>query len=411
MKITAIETIRHKRWTNFLWVRVQTDEGLVGLGETFRHPEPIETYIHAHLADYLLGQDPSDLNRHAHAMHTSGGLRFLGYPTRSVEIRANSAVDIALWDLKGRATGQSIAQLLGGPVRAQIPIYNTCAGPGYNWTAGLHRARMADEAGDDSPSDAVPDDLELQNSDPAGLARSLLGDGIAAMKIWPFDVAAEASGGMRISSAQMDDALSKIAAIREAVGNEVDVLVEYHGLWKPAVARQILRETDAFKPFWHEDIIDMTDIGNLVELRQRSTSPFAGSESHGTVPWFRDALAARAIDYAHFDVGWVGGLSQAQKIAHLCDAHEVMIAPHDCTGPVVWAVNLQLALAMPAAVILESVRAYYQGVYRQMATGLPVIETGMARAPESVARSGGHGCALAQRLLDDPDRLVRVSKV
>ena len=99
------------------------------------------------IAPYLLGRDAGAVSRLAHDLRQHGGLRFLGYPTRSVEMRANSAVDIALWDLKAKSADQSLYRYIGGPVRDKIRIYNTCAGPGYNWTAGSRRALMASVTG------------------------------------------------------------------------------------------------------------------------------------------------------------------------------------------------------------------------------------------------------------------------
>lgn len=398
MKITAIETLTNATWSNFLWVRIETDEGITGLGETFRHVRPVAEYIHDQTAGYLLGRDPRPVNAHADALLNSGGNRFLGYPTRSVEIRANSALDIALWDIKARALGVPLSHLLGGPVRDSIPVYNTCAGPGYNWTGGQHRARMV-SAGEGE----VSDDLALQTNDPGALAQSLLEEGITAMKIWPFDEAAEKTKGARISGADLNAALGRVAAIRDAVGDDMDILMEYHGLWRAGPMKRILSEVDAYDPFWHEDPISMTEIAELAELRRGSVTPFAGSESHGTSVWVRDALAAGAVDYIHYDIGWIGGISEALRVAHLAAAHNRLIAPHDCTGPVVWAVNLHLSLAMNNALMLESVRAYYKGIYRQLVTALPRIENGQAFPMEGP----GLGTELSAELLEHPDTEVR----
>ena len=399
MRISAIETIYNKNWSNFCWVRIETEEGLIGLGETFRHPTPIITYIHDVIAPYLLGRDAGAVSRLAHDLRQYGGLRFLGYPTRSVEMRANSAVDIALWDLKAKSADQSLYRYIGGPVRDKIRIYNTCAGPGYNWTAGSQRALMASVTGMKPSSD----DLTLQESDPGGLAKSLLEEGITAMKIWPFDGAAEASGGKSISGKDMDHALSRIAAIRDTVGNQMDILMEYHSLWYQAPARRILREVDAYAPFWHEDPIPMENLQDLAELRDLSITPIAGSESHGTVTWVRDAIAAGAVDYLHFDIGWVGGLSEALRVAQYASAHDRLIAPHDCTGPVVWMANLHIALSQVNTLWLESVRAYYNGLYRDLVTVLPQIVDGHALAPES----SGLGTELSKFLLIHPDTEIR----
>ena len=104
MKITAIETIQNKNFSNLVWVKIHTDEGITGLGETFRNPNAIVSYIHESCAPYLLGKDPLRINEHADNLLNWTANRYIGYPTRSVEYRGNSAIDIALWDLKAKSS-------------------------------------------------------------------------------------------------------------------------------------------------------------------------------------------------------------------------------------------------------------------------------------------------------------------
>ncbi len=396
MRIVGIETVRNPQWANFLWLRLETDDGVSGLGETFRHATPIARYVHDVIAPFLLGQEAGAVNRIAHDLRSHGGLRFLGYPTRSVEIRANSAVDIALWDLKGKVAGLPLSELIGGPMRDRIAIYNTCAGAGYNWHAGPSRARMAGQG---------TDDLDLQRSDPGRLAASLLADGIKAMKIWPFDAAAEATGGRHISAEALKEGLAVLAAIRAEVGDAMEILLEYHSLWQPPAARRILTEADAYKPFWHEDPVAMENLRALSELRAASSTPIAGSESHGTAVWLRDALAAGAVDHIHTDIAWTGGISEALKVAAMAGAHDLSYSPHDCTGPVTWVANLHLALALPNALWLESVRAYWQDLYPRLVTELPRIDAGMAHP----MTGPGLGTELSDALLSHPQTIVERS--
>jgi galactonate dehydratase len=126
MRITAIETVQVEEFSNMLWVRVHTDEGIVGLGETFRNPVAIAAYVHETCAPYLRGKDPLQIERHAHGLMHRVGNHFEGFPSRSVEIRGNSAIDLALWDIFGKASGLALHQLLGGLSRERIRIYNTC---------------------------------------------------------------------------------------------------------------------------------------------------------------------------------------------------------------------------------------------------------------------------------------------
>ncbi len=407
MRVTAVETVRHRVHHNALWVRVETDEGFAGLGETFRHPGPVAAWVHDQLAPYLLGRDPREVIRHHWEMTREGTRRFLGYPTRSVETRAVSAVDMALWDLRARAAEEPLYRHLGGPVRESIPVYNTCAGPGYDTHGGLVRAERGEETpyGGEPDAQGVTDDLLWQHSDPGALARSLREEGIGAMKVWPFDAAAVRSGGRRIGAAEMEAALGKLAAIRDAVGDDMEILLEYHSLWHMAPMRRIVREVDAYRPFWHEDPVQMENFADLAALRRETPTPIAGSESHGTAQWVRDALAHEAVDYVHYDLGWIGGITEGQRVAALAFAHDRLIAPHDCTGPVTWIANLHLALAHVNALWLESVRAYYRGAYRRMVTELPRVEDGHAHP----TAGPGLGTDLHPALLADPDTVIERS--
>lgn len=132
MKITRLETIRVGGFSNLLLVRLKTDAGLVGLGETYRNVGAIETYLHETCAPYLIGKDPRNREALFQGMARHMGNHNQGFPTRSVEMRGNSAVDIALWDLCGQAAGVPIYQILGGMTQKKTRIYNTCAGGNYN---------------------------------------------------------------------------------------------------------------------------------------------------------------------------------------------------------------------------------------------------------------------------------------
>src|SRR5215207_2752540 len=127
MKITAIETINLEEFPNVLWVHLHTDEGIIGLGETFYAVEPVIAHIHQTLAPYLLGKDPLTIDKHSRWFLNT----YLGFKSVGVEMRAASAVDIALWDILGQVTKQPIYQLLGGASREQVRAYNTCAGYQY----------------------------------------------------------------------------------------------------------------------------------------------------------------------------------------------------------------------------------------------------------------------------------------
>lgn len=404
MKITGIETIQTPRYSNILWVRVLTDGGPMGLGETFRNPEAIVSYIHETCAPYLIGRDPGRINEHADNMLNWTSNRYIGYPTRSVEFRGNSAVDIALWDLKSKAAGLSLVDMLGGRCRDSIQVYNTCAGQAYNWNSST-LSRLVSAGGESRADNVVPDDLEAQINRPGELAESLLSEGITAMKVWPFDEAAYETKGQRISAERMKEALGRIEDIRKAVGDKIDIMMEYHALWQMAPALKIARHVDQFDVFWHEDPLNMAQIKDLAEYRGNAVAPVAGSEALGTAVWYKDALAANAIDYMHYDIAWVGGITEALRIAGLAHAHNRMMCPHDCTGPVTWVANLHMSLAFPTAMILESVRAFYLGFYKELVTHLPQIDNGHAHPMAGV----GLGTELHPALLQADDTIIRTT--
>jgi len=404
MKITGIETIQTPRYSNLLWVRLMTDEGPVGLGETFRNPEAIVSYIHETCAPYLIGRDPGRINEHADNMVNWTSNRYIGYPTRSVEVRGNSAVDIALWDLKAKTAGLSLVDMLGGLCRDSISVYNTCAGQGYNWNA-KSLSRLVSSDSDNKSNGVVPDDLDAQSKRPGELAQSLLDEGITAMKVWPFDKAAFETKGQRISSENLKEALRCLEGIRDAVGDKMDIMLEYHSLWQMAPALKIARHVDEFDVFWHEDPINMAQLTDLAEYRAHAIAPVAGSEALGSAVWYRDAFAADAIDYMHYDLGWIGGITEALRISGLAHAHNRMMCPHDCTGPVTWIANLHISLAFPTAMILESVRAYYMGYYNDLVTHLPLIKQGHAFPMEGT----GLGTELHPALLEAEDTIIRTT--
>ncbi|MEZ5860311.1 MAG: mandelate racemase/muconate lactonizing enzyme family protein, partial [Geminicoccaceae bacterium] len=221
MRITKIETLRVDSIGNMLWLRVSTDAGITGLGEAFRNAGATEAYIHETLAPWLLGKDPLEINAHREAIGRRIGNRFMGTPSRSIEVRGNAAVDLALWDILGKVLNVPIAQLFGGRVREEIRVYNTCAGPAYNTSPTVGWVSRLAEPG--AAPLAPLDDLQAQLDDPGGLARSLLAEGITAMKIWPLDRFAAKSGGSEITAADLDAALAPVRAIRDAVGDAMDI--------------------------------------------------------------------------------------------------------------------------------------------------------------------------------------------
>lgn len=398
MQITQVETIRLGEFPNIIWVRLHTDEGLVGLGETFMGAAAVEAYLHEWVAPKLLGQDPLAIE--SRNRDITG---YLGWRGSGVETRGNSAVDIALWDIFGKAANMPIHTALGGKSRDSIRIYNTCAGYQYvrsatnqttaNWGLGKKHGPY--------------EDLEGFLNNAGELAQSLLSEGITAMKIWPFDMAAEKSHGQYISNADLDAALVPFKKIRDAVGNQMDIMVEFHSLWRLPMAQKIARALKPFNTFWHEDAIRMDSLDLLKQYAVDCEALICASETLSYKWGFKDYLQTGVAGVAMLDLSWCGGLSEARKIAAMADAWQLPVAPHDCTGPVVWAASTHLSLHAPNALVQESVRAFFTGWYKELVTELPVVENGMI----SLNNKPGLGLELLPDLHKRADAVVRISKL
>lgn len=373
MKITAIETLRLEEFANLLWVYVETDEGVSGLGETFFGPQAVEAYLHETAAPLLLGQDPLRID-YLHRKLQG----YVGFRGSGAETRGASAVNIALWDLWGRATNQPVYQLLGGRHRDAVRTYNTCAGYQY---IRSNKGQFSDNWGRGGEQGPYEDlDGFLTRADE--LAESLLEQGIKAMKIWPLDPYAEATGGHFISSADLRKGMEPFAKIRKAVGDKIDVMLECHSLWDLPTAVQVARAAEEFDVYWIEDPIRMDSLGTIGEFRAQTNLRVTASETI-TGRWgFRDLIEAGGVDVVMLDLGWVGGLTEAKAVADMAEAYHLPVAPHDCTGPVVYSASTHMSVHAPNALIQESVRAFYTGWYTEVTTALPIVENGMVRPPE-----------------------------
>ena len=399
MKIEAIETLRLSEFGNLLWVHLHTDTGIVGLGETFFGPQAVEAHIHETVAPLLLGRDPLEIERISRQLQRG----YLGFTGTGVEMRAASAIDLALWDIFGKSTGLPVWQLLGGLARPSVRIYNTCAGYKY---IRSNDGQRSDNWGLPQKSDTGPyEDLDAFLNRADELARSLLDQGITAMKIWPFDPAAEASDGRFISDEDLEIALEPFRKIRAAVGGKMEIMCELHSLWDPGTAERIMTALAPLRPYWIEDPIKMTSAQDLARLRQRTRLPVCGSETLATRSAFREFLEADALDFVMLDLAWCGGLSEAKKIATLAETWNKPVAPHDCTGPVVLTASCHLSLNATNGLIQETVRAFTTGWYTEVVDTLPKIERGRVYP----SRVPGLGLALKPERFAMPDCHRRLS--
>ncbi len=399
MKITALETLRIEEFGNIIFVLLHTDEGLVGLGETFMGPKAVEAYLHETVAPKIIGKDPLQIER----INAELAGYYLGWRSAGVETRGNSAIDIALWDLFGKAHGKPLCDMLGGRSRDSIRVYNTCAGYKY-----IRDARAQSVANWHVGAQGGPyEDLDAFLNRADELAHSLLEQGITGMKIWPFDIAAERSGGWDITSEELKRALEPFRLIRNAVGDRMDIMVEFHSLWSLPMAKKLAERLAEFDTYWHEDPFRLDNIRDLGEYAAHSKAWVCASETLSFTHAFREYLETGAAGVVMLDLSWCGGVSEARKIAGMAEAWHTPVAPHDCTGPVVYAASCHFSLHARNALIQESVRAFYTGWYNELATGLPHVKNGQVTVDFSVP---GHGISLLPDLRKRPDAVSRLSK-
>lgn len=398
MRITKLESLRLESRPSLIWVRVHTDEGLTGLGETFFSSGAVEADLHERIAPLILGEDPgaiADLNRKMHP--------YVGFAGTGAEIRALSAVDVALWDLAGQAAGRPIHALLGGPVRPALPVYNTCAGPDYvSKTSDVRPDNFGLPAGQDSRN---YEDLDAFLNRPDELAAELLESGIESMKIWPFDFAAGAAEGLDISAADLSRALAPFEKIRAALGDRMRIKAELHGLWSLPAAKKIAAALEPLEMDWIEDPVWMDRSAEIAELSASTRAPVAGGETLGGLGAFEDLIGRRALSVPIVDVTWGGGITFARKVAALAEAAGLPIAFHDCSGPITLAASVQLALACPNVREQEIARGFYYGWYHRYVDQPPPLDKGFIRAPEGA----GLGVRLLDAVPEAADAVVRVS--
>ncbi|HZT30955.1 MAG TPA: mandelate racemase/muconate lactonizing enzyme family protein [Bryobacteraceae bacterium] len=372
MRITAIETIHlargitvHAGAIQWLWVRIHTDTGLIGLGETYPHPEAEKAVVERSLAPVLLGRDPLQIDRLWADMFQA--VSYSGWA--GAEMRAISAVDLALWDLAGKAVGRPVYQLLGGASREFIRIYNTC----YDHVDFL--------------------------TEPARLARELAASGIRAMKIWPFDPIAAETRGQYITADQMRQGIEPLRLIREEFGDSMDVAMEFHGYWNLPCAIRIAQALEPYEPMWLEEMLPQDNLAAYRELAQATRLPLCVSERLMTRWGFRELLENRAARIVMPDICWCGGLSEARKIAVMAETSYLPVAPHNCGGPVLHMASAHLAANLTNLFILETVRRHYLEEYQGLVTTtLPAAEGVLPLPP-----GPGLGVELNSAILTRPD--------
>jgi len=311
LKVRSLELFKvPPRW---LFLKVTTEGGLVGWGEPVveGRADTVRAAVRE-LEGYLVGSNAGRIEDLWHVMYTGGFYR--GGP---ILMSALAGVDQALWDIKGRALGVPVHELLGGPVRDRMRV--------YGWIGG------------DRPADA------------AAAALKRVGAGYTAVKMnacaemeW-FD-----------SPRAVDAVVAQVGAVREAVGPEVGIGVDFHGRVHRGMAKALLRELEPLRPMFAEEVVLPENNEALAVLQQYTTIPIATGERMFSRWDFKRVLEGGAVDIIQPDVSHAGGISEVRRIAAMAEAYDVAIAPHCPLGPIAFAAALQVDFCSINAIIQET---------------------------------------------------------
>ncbi len=377
MKITKVETIRVQELSHILWVQVYTDEGLVGLGETWYAPRAVAAVVHEVFAPLIIGQDPLRVELLWQTMFDKA--ESWGYG--GAEGRALSAIDIALWDIAGQATGQPIYNLLGGACRDRIRVYNTCASYGDI------------------------QDFQWFLDDPVGLAESLLKEGITAMKVYHLGRLAAPTRGQYLAPRDLQESLEPIRKVRQALGNQIEIAHDGGARWNLPNAIRIAQAMEPYDMMWQEELLQPLNMEAHLRLAQATKTPICAAERLVSRYRFRDFIEKGAVDIVMPDLIWTGGITETKKICTMAETYQLPVTPHDCTGPVNVFACAHICMNVPNVMIMETVRSYYQGWYGRFVEPNITVKDGFLLAPQGP----GLGTRLRPEVRQRSDVAIEVS--
>jgi len=305
MKISAVKTFPILLGSRtYLFVKIETDEGIYGVGEfglTWKEKAGIGAI--EHMLPDLIGRDPLNIERIWQEL-------FRGYffPGGRINMAAQSAIDIALWDIKGKALGQPVHMLLGGQLRDKVACYTGIGGRTPEETAEAGKRKV--EQG------------------------------------WKYlRMSAMDRDGVLEPALSVNDAVDHFAAVREAVGREIHLCIDVHTRLDTPDTIRLGRELEKYNPFFIEDPLRCENPQSYRVVRQHVSCPLAVGEQFATKWEFRQLIEEELMDYARIDLCIVGGLTEARKIANWCETHYIKIVPHNPLGPVSAAACLHLDLS------------------------------------------------------------------
>jgi galactonate dehydratase len=328
MKITRIEThVCHARMRNWVFVKVLTDQdGLFGWGEATLewHTRAVVGAVED-LAQLVVGEDPTRIEHLWQMMHRQHFWHGHGI----VRATAIAGIDLALWDVLGKVAGLPCSKLWGGPVRDHVRTYCHLGG-----------GRMEDFY--ETPADNAKGFGEL--------ARKAVADGYTAFKSMAVPATMPLEGQRPVRAG-----VAAVAAMREAVGPDIDIMVDCHARPSPAMGLQFAKALEPFGLYFLEEPCWPESVAGLAAINAAVTTPIATGERVTHLSAFRELFAARACEVCQLDITHCGGLSEARRIAALADAHRIALAPHNPQGPVSTAASLEFGFSQPSYVICETV--------------------------------------------------------
>jgi galactonate dehydratase len=317
MKITRFETfLANAGLRNYLFIRLETDSGISGIGEaTLEWQEKtVQTLCHEWVEGRVLGRDPFDIERVIGLMVRDQ------YQGGATVMTAISGVEVAMWDIVGKACRQPLYKLLGGRYHARLPAYAN------GWYGGAR----------------TPDDF-------AARAREVVARGYRAMKFDPLSTAWK-----DMSGDEMAAAVERVAKVREAVGQGVALMIEFHGRLSAGCAIELMRRLEPYEPAWCEEPVSPERVELLAEVKRLARSPIAAGERLVAEADFQRMLNLRSVDVVQMDICHCGGLLTSKKIAALAAIHDVRVAPHCSIGPVALAAALHFDASTPNFMIQEA---------------------------------------------------------
>jgi galactonate dehydratase len=326
-------------WRNFVLARLRTDDGLEGIGEArpVNREEAVAAYLETAAHRYVIGSDPFNVEDLLLRV-TRNDYEVPG----AVEMTALAIVEMACWDLIGKAVGQPVYRLLGGACRDKIKAYAN------GW---YQVARTPEEF--------------------AAAARRVVARGYRAMKFDPFG-----AGAGELERHEHLRSVALVEAVRDAVGPEVELFVEMHGRFTASQATALARDLERFAPGWIEEPVPPDQPGALARVAAHTTIPIATGERLHTRTAFRDLLAENVTDVLQPDLTHCAGLLETKKIAAMAEAYGRVVAPHNVSGPVGTAAVLHLAACIPNLKIQEYFNDFTEPFVNETASGLPQVTDG-----------------------------------